>query len=61
MPARLAEIVKMSAIYNANGSAIFSPIPKAVVVVTGATMQSHSSNALLKSSMIRRLPFNAFK
>ena len=60
IPARFAEIVKMSERYICMGSSVFSPILKAGVGVVGVRMQSQSVKARSKSRLISARTWEAF-
>ena len=56
IPARFAEIVKMSERYIVSGSLIFSPILNAAVGEVGVIIASNFLNASSKSFFIKSLP-----
>ena len=60
MPARLAEMVKMSERYMVSGSSTFSPILKAGVGAVGQAITSQASKASSKSSTISVRTWEAF-
>ena len=61
IPARLAEMVKISERYMVRGSSVFSPSQKAGVGAVGVKITSQRLKASSKSFRIRVRTFSAFR